>query len=78
MPEIIITGMNTYSMAYRSAVQESTKFSPNELMFGCQVRLPIDLMYEQPPHHNPPQNQTNFVQKQQEHMNFVHERAAKH
>ncbi|XP_074661108.1 uncharacterized protein LOC141913842 [Tubulanus polymorphus] len=36
-------------MAYRSAVHDSTKFTPN-LMFGHEIRLPIDLMYEGPPH----------------------------
>ena len=33
-------------LAYRSTVQESTKCTPNLLMFGREVRLPVDLMYE--------------------------------
>ena len=36
-------------LAYRSTVQESTKCSPNLLMFGREVRLPVDLMYEGSP-----------------------------
>ena len=32
-------------LAYRSTVQESTKCTPNLLMFGREVRLPVDLMY---------------------------------
>ena len=32
------------TMAYRSTPQESTQVSPNILMFGCEISLPIDLM----------------------------------
>ncbi|XP_021346189.1 uncharacterized protein LOC110445735 [Mizuhopecten yessoensis] len=32
-------------MAYRSAEHSSTKFSPNEMMLGREVRLPVDLIY---------------------------------
>ena len=32
-------------MAYRSAVNESTKFSPSMLMLGREILLPIDLIY---------------------------------
>ena len=31
-------------MAYRSTVHESTKFSPNRLMLGREVNLPLDVM----------------------------------
>ena len=33
-------------LAYRSMVQENTKCTPNLLMFGREVRLPVDLTYE--------------------------------
>ena len=36
-------------MAYRSATHESTGFSPNEMMLGRTVHLPVDLMCERPP-----------------------------
>ena len=36
------------SMAYRSAIHESTGCTPNELMFGREVRLPVDLMFGVP------------------------------
>ena len=32
-------------MAYRATIQESTKCSPNLLIFGEEIRLPVDLMY---------------------------------
>ena len=36
-------------MAYRSTVHESTKFSPNRLMLGREVNLPLDIMIGAPP-----------------------------
>ena len=35
-------------MAYRSSVHETTKFTPFQMMFGRQVRLPIDIMFGTP------------------------------
>lgn len=35
-------------MAYRSAVHESTNFSPNMLMLGREATTPLDLMFEMP------------------------------
>ena len=32
-------------MAYRSSIQESTKFTPSQLMFGNEIQLPIDVSY---------------------------------
>ena len=34
-------------MAYRSSVQESTGFSSNEMMLGCEVLLPLYLVIGQ-------------------------------
>ena len=31
-------------MAYRSSVHESTGFSSNEMILGCEVLLPLDLL----------------------------------
>lgn len=39
-------------MAYRSTPHASTGLSPNLLMFGDEVFMPIDLMVEAPPRHN--------------------------
>ena len=38
--------------AYRSTVHESTKFSPNRLMLGREVNLPLDVMVGAPPSSN--------------------------
>ena len=35
-------------LAYRSSVHETTKFTPFQMMFGHQVRLPIDIMFGTP------------------------------
>ena len=32
-------------LAYRSSVQESTRFTPYRLMFGREVQLPVDIMF---------------------------------
>ena len=34
-------------MAYRSSVHESTGFSSNEMMLGCEVLFPLDLVIGQ-------------------------------
>ena len=39
-------------MAYRSSPHESTGLSPNVLMFGDEISLPIDLMVGAPPRHD--------------------------
>ena len=36
-------------MAYRASVHESTKMSPNRLVLGRELRLPVDLVYPAPP-----------------------------
>lgn len=35
--------------AYRSAIQESTGFSPNKLMLGRETRMPAELVFGDPP-----------------------------
>ena len=38
--------MRCYSTAYREVPQESTGFSPVELLYGTRVRGPLDLLKE--------------------------------
>ena len=35
-------------IAYRSAVQSSTGFTPHFMLFGRETRLPLEVMYRQP------------------------------
>ena len=41
--------VSTVLLAYRTAKHSSTQFTPAQLMFGRQLRLPIDLVYGSPP-----------------------------
>ena len=36
------------AMAYRSTPQESTKFTPNMIMLGGKVKLPLQIMFRKP------------------------------
>ena len=52
-------------MAYRPSVHESTGFTPNRLVLGHEVLLPLDLMYPPPESHVPPHIK-EYVTKQQQ------------
>ena len=52
-------------MAYRSSVHESTGFTPNRLVLGHEVLLPLDLMYPRP-ECNVPTNINEYVLTQQQ------------
>ena len=52
-------------MAYRSSVHESTGFTPNRLVLGHEVLLPLDLMYP-PPESHLPTNINEYVMTQQQ------------
>ena len=32
-------------MAYRATMQENARCTPNLLMFGREIKLPVDIMY---------------------------------
>ena len=61
------------SMAYRSAVQESTGYTPNELMFGREIRLPVELIFGVPPGDNTPPVYTEYAWNLKEQIGTVHE-----
>jgi len=60
-------------MAYRASVQESTGESPNMMMFGREVTLPVDLMVEAVPHE--PDCESDFVDDLRDRIRGIHERA---
>ncbi|KAJ8028018.1 hypothetical protein HOLleu_30139 [Holothuria leucospilota] len=48
-------------MAYRSSVHESSGFTPNKLMLGREVTLPIELMLGLPEGSQPPSSYSQYV-----------------
>ena len=63
-------------MAYRSSVHESTGFSPNEMMFGREVPLPLDLVIGQA---EPTGNcTTEYADWLSEQMERIHQFARQH
>ncbi|GFW31159.1 retrovirus-related Pol polyprotein from transposon 412 [Trichonephila clavipes] len=38
-----------FLLAYRSAVHETTGYSPSQMLFGRDLRLPCDLLFGRPP-----------------------------
>ena len=65
-------------MAYRSAVHESLKCSPCEMMLGRNVELPIDILLGVPPdaeNDNPERPATAYAQELQERLKLVHDYA---
>ena len=57
--------------AYRSCEQESTGESPNSMMLGREVYLPIDLMIERPPP-DEPECETYYADELRERIKEIH------
>ncbi|XP_060564385.1 uncharacterized protein LOC132723637 [Ruditapes philippinarum] len=64
-------------MAYNSAVQETTGFTPSMLMFGRELDLPIDLALERPSTLTS-SNKTDYAIMLSEKLEAVHNLARKH
>ena len=47
------THFTSYLMAYRSSVHESTGETPNQLMLGREVEMPLDVTTQQLPDARP-------------------------
>ena len=49
-------------LAYRSSPQQSTQCTPNSLMFGREVRLPLEAIVGTPPREAPPECPSEYVE----------------
>ena len=63
-------------MAYRSSVHESTGFSPNEMMLGREVLLPLDLVIGQAELTG--NSKTEYADRLSEQMERIHQFAHQH
>ena len=62
-------------MAYRSSVHSSTQYIPHYLLFGHEVRLPVDVMYGREPHQ--PEAASEYVRNLRSTLDKVHEKRDK-
>ena len=60
-----------FLLAYRSAVHETTGFTPSRMLFGRELRLPCDLLFGCPP--DTPSSPEDYVQDLQTRLEDVHE-----
>jgi len=58
-------------LAYRSSVQESTRFTPYRLMFGREVQLPVYIVFGGG--HAPGQKNTDYVAQLSERLEKAYE-----
>ena len=65
-------------MAYRSAVHKTTGCSPSEMMFGREVRLPVDLLFSPSDIDKGSEEVSNYAKTLQEKIKWVHQYAREH
>ncbi len=65
-------------MAYRASVHSSTGKNPNEMMFGRQVMMPMQVVIPQPEEEVEEQTSDGYVAELKEHLRDTHEQARKH
>ena len=61
------------AMAYRSIPNESTGFTPNFMMYGCELSMPVDVMLSLPPGETYTIGQ--YAQELQKQLQFAYEMA---
>ncbi|GFS58353.1 retrovirus-related Pol polyprotein from transposon 412 [Trichonephila clavipes] len=59
-----------FLLAYRSAVHETTSYSPSQMLFGRDFRLLADLLFSRPP--DAPLATEEYVEKLQTRMEEMH------
>ncbi|GFY31406.1 retrovirus-related Pol polyprotein from transposon 412 [Trichonephila clavipes] len=59
-----------FLLAYRSAVHETTGYSPSQMLFGRDLRLHADLLFSRPP--DTPLAPEEYIEKLQERMEKMH------
>ncbi|GFV15901.1 retrovirus-related Pol polyprotein from transposon 412 [Trichonephila clavipes] len=57
-------------MVERSAVHETSGYSPSQMLFGSDLRLPADLLFSRPP--DAPMAPKEYIEKLQERMEEMH------
>ena len=65
-------------MAYRSAVHETTGCTPSEMMFGRELRLPVDLLYGCPGADERPTEPNDYADRLRDQLAIVHQYARDH
>lgn len=64
-----------FLLSYRSATHQTTGQTPAVMMLGRELRLPVDLMFGQPP--NSTATVPEYIDNLRERMNIIHEFARK-
>ncbi|KFM71818.1 Apical endosomal glycoprotein, partial [Stegodyphus mimosarum] len=59
-----------FLLAYRSAVHETTCYSPSQMLFGRDLRLPCDLLFGRPP--NASSSPEEYIQDLQARFEVMH------
>ncbi|GFY22868.1 retrovirus-related Pol polyprotein from transposon 412 [Trichonephila clavipes] len=59
-----------FLLAYRSAIHETTGYSPSQMLFGRDVRLSADLLFSRPP--DAPLAPEEYIEKFQARMEEMH------